>query len=124
MNSPWAVESSMHVLAVHSLADSWTFYADVLGMEPVHREGDQIGILRLGGFALFLGQCPDAIDPHQLGDHRPFARVRVRGLADYHHKVADQYDNLTAVEAKPWGMSEFALETPDGHRLTFYEPNE
>jgi hypothetical protein len=29
---------------------------------------------------------------------------------------------LTAPDTKPWGMREFALRTPDGHRMTFGSP--
>lgn len=115
------INKSVHVLAVHDLEKSWGFYTEVLGFDKVFREGNDIGMVRNGNMEIFLGQCKDALDPHELGDHRPFARINVNGIDELYEEISRNYNNITSPENKPWGLREFALETPDGHRMTFYQ---
>lgn len=117
----YKIKKSVHVLAVHDFGKSWDFYTEVLGFTPVFREGNLIGMVRNGGMEIFLGESKESMDPHKLGDHRPFARINVDGIDALHEEIASKYNNLSAPESKPWGMREFAVETPDGHQMTFYQ---
>jgi len=59
---------------------------------------------------------------HELGDHQYFAYVTVENIDAFH---AGLLRNETALRDrptdKPWGMREFGLTTPDGHRIVFGE---
>lgn len=48
-----------------------------------------------------------------------FAYLRVEdGDSYYRHLIAKGADVLSKIEDKPWDMREFAVRTPDGHRIT------
>lgn len=71
------------------------------------------------GFMVMLGSCPNAIAPGQLGDHSYFAYFVVDDVDGYFREVqANGVQGLRPPEDKPWGMREFSLKTPDGHRIT------
>jgi catechol 2,3-dioxygenase-like lactoylglutathione lyase family enzyme len=107
------------VLAVPSLQVSVPFYRDKLGMR-VDLETPGWVFLSRDGFAVMLGECPDAIPPHALGDHSYFAYVTVAGIdALYAELMGRDLDILKPLVDEPWGMREFALRTVDGHRIMF-----
>jgi uncharacterized glyoxalase superfamily protein PhnB len=55
----------------------------------------------------------------ELGCHSYFAYLRVDDADRYYHELkANGGETLSEVEDKPWRMREFALRTPDGHRIT------
>ncbi len=62
--------------------------------------------------------CPDALLPSATGDHAYFAYLHV----DDAHALHAEWVQRGAVVLHPpidrdWGMREFAVTTPDGHRL-------
>ena len=73
---------------------------------------------RVVGVELAAGAVP----MHELGDHQYFAYVTVENIDAFH---AGLLRNETALRDrptdKPWGMREFGLTTPDGHRIVFGE---
>jgi catechol 2,3-dioxygenase-like lactoylglutathione lyase family enzyme len=111
------------VLAVRDLQRSTQFYLDVLGFERDPIDATGWSFLSRGGFRLMLGECADAVPAGELGDHSYFAYVTVAGLDQLHAEVTARGAEVTSGPAdKPWGLREFAVRTPDGHRLTFGEP--
>lgn len=65
-----------------------------------------------------LGHCPDALLPSATGDHSYFAYLHVDDAQALH----DEWVGRGAIVIHPpidrdWGMREFAVTTPDGHRL-------
>jgi uncharacterized glyoxalase superfamily protein PhnB len=55
-----------------------------------------------------------------LGDHSYVAYINVDDIDALHGELLSRGAAIrTAPETKPWGMREFTLETPDGHRMTF-----
>jgi hypothetical protein len=47
----------------------------------------------------------------------------VEGVDQLHHDFSARgARDLTTPEDKPWGLREFVLRTPDGHRIVFAEP--
>jgi catechol 2,3-dioxygenase-like lactoylglutathione lyase family enzyme len=87
-----------YVLAVPEADASSSFYRDVLGFREVFA-GDGWRFVRRENCTIILGACPDAIPASELGDHSYFAYLVVT--------IAD----------RPWGMREFGIRTPDGHRI-------
>jgi uncharacterized glyoxalase superfamily protein PhnB len=107
------------VLAVHELAASVDYYTRVLGM-AVDFTAPGWAFLSRGSFRLMLGECPDAIPARELGDHSYFVYITVEGIDEFYGEVLANGAPLTQTLAdKPWGMREFGVRTPDGHRIMF-----
>ncbi len=63
---------------------------------------------------------PDALPADALGDHSWYGYVTVDDAAspfDEYRAAGLEFTQLLA--DKPWGMREFGIRTPDGHRLMF-----
>jgi catechol 2,3-dioxygenase-like lactoylglutathione lyase family enzyme len=112
-----------YVLAVPNLERSARYYHDVLGFE-VREIGDP-------GWRFFFrdqcwilaGECPDALPPHELGDHSYFAYLEVDDIDALHQELAAKGATITKkLRDEPWGMREFGLRTIDGHRIMFGQP--
>jgi catechol 2,3-dioxygenase-like lactoylglutathione lyase family enzyme len=110
-----------HILAVHNLRVSTEFYINVLGFQrDFGDESDGWSWLSRDGFAVGLGRCPESLPADALGDHSYFAYVTVTDVDALFIELAGRGAKTHASPVtKPWGMREFALTTPDGHRLTF-----
>lgn len=68
---------------------------------------------------IMLGECPDDMHPRQLGCHSYFGCLRVDDVDEYHAQLRSRgAQSMGAVADKPWGMREFHVTTPDGHRIT------
>lgn len=110
------------MLAVRDLKLSTRFFTDVLGFqkEPIAAPG--WSFLAKDAFRVMLGECPDEVRAHDTGNHSWFIHVIVTGLDAYHADVrAKGAEILVAPADRPWGMREFVLRTPDGHRMVFGE---
>ena len=118
------IVNTRHVLAVRNLATSTRFYMDVLGLTRDFGDGsDGWSFLSRGAFRVMLGECVDATPAGELGDHSWYGYVTVEGVdALYKEMVARGAEILSPLATKPWGLRDFSLRTPDGHRLTFGEP--
>jgi len=114
---------SRAVLAVQDLATSTRFYTDVLGFrrDPVDAKG--WSFLSRDSSKLMLGECADEIAAGETGNHSWFVRLMVEGLDEYHREIASRGAEVIAEPAdKRWGLREFVIRTPDGHRIMFSEP--
>lgn len=106
-----------YVLAVHDVRVSAAFYVDVLGFSIAAEPPGWIFVSR-DNCMIMLGECPDDLPPAELGCHSYFAYLRVDN-ADAWYAQCNVHDAecLGRIEDKPWGMREFGIRTPDGHRL-------
>lgn len=113
--------ASTFVLAVNDLAMSRQFYIDKLGFtEDLSVEG--WSFLSRGACELRLGHCPEAIPMSKSQDHSWFAYLHVQDASDLYQEMLDKgVDIWHELADKPWGMREFAIVTPDGHRIVFGE---
>ena len=108
------------VLAVPDLNGSTRYFVDVLGFQSEWRDGDNWQSLTRGEVRFMLGHCPDALSPHEIGDHSYFAYLMVEDVNALHAEfVAKGALILQSPETKPWGKQEMAVATPDGHRIMF-----
>lgn len=117
------IVDSRCVLAVRNLEASTRYYLDVLGFtrDPINADG--WSFLSKDNFRIMLGECPDETPASELGDHSYFAYLLVDGVDDYYREVSARGAQVRSKpEDKPWGLREFALATPDGHRITCGEP--
>jgi catechol 2,3-dioxygenase-like lactoylglutathione lyase family enzyme len=116
------ITTSTFVLAVTDLERSRAFYRDKLGfVEELRVEG--WSFLRRGACRLRIGDCPgiQPMSAHQ--DHSWFAYLHVtdaKGLFDELRKGGVEIWH--PIRDTPWNMREFAIVTPDGHRIVFGEP--
>ena len=115
------VLASTFVLAVRDLATSKRFYVEKLSFAEDFSVDGWVFLSR-GACKLRLGHCPDALPMSQVQDHSWFAYFHVRDASGlYRECLAHGVDIWHALGDKPWGMREFAVVTPDGHRIVFGE---
>jgi uncharacterized glyoxalase superfamily protein PhnB len=113
------IVNSRCVLAVRDLKASTRYYMDVLGFsqDPIDAEG--WSFLTRDNFRVMLGECPNERPASELGDHSYFVYWNVDGVDQFYREVAGRGALVTSEPAdKPWGLREFGLRTPDGHRIT------
>jgi catechol 2,3-dioxygenase-like lactoylglutathione lyase family enzyme len=109
------------VLAVRDLAVSVRYYRDTLGL-TLDSEAPGWAFLSRGRLQVMLGECTDAMRAEETGDHSYFAYVTVEGIDDLHRELsAKDIQIIHQLSDKPWGMREFGVQTPDGHRIMFGE---
>ena len=107
------------VLAVQDLSVSVDYYTNVLGM-AIDFTPPGWAFLSLGAFRVMLGECADTMPAHETSDHSYFVYVTVDGIDAFYGEVVGKGATLTQPLAdKPWGMREFGIRTPDGHRIMF-----
>jgi uncharacterized glyoxalase superfamily protein PhnB len=112
------IVNSRCVLAVRDLAVSTRYYMDVLGFQkdPIDAEG--WSFLTRDSFRVMLGECVDERPAGELGNHSWYAYWNVEGVdALYEEFMAKGATVWAAPVNKPWGLREFGLSTPDGHRI-------
>lgn len=107
------------VLAVQDLGEAVDYYTRVLGM-GIDFTAPGWAFLSRGAFRLMLGECADAMPAHETGDHSYFVYVTVEDIDPLYRELVANGATLTQKLAdKPWGMREFGVRTPEGHRMMF-----
>ncbi len=117
------ITDARSVLAVRNLDVSTRYYIDVLGFarDPIDAAG--WSFLSKDRFKVMLGECPDAIAAGETGEHSYFVHLLVDGVDEYYEQIKSRGALILFPPSdKPWGLREFGLRTPDGHRLVFAEP--
>lgn len=118
------VKATQHVLAVNDLEKTESYFLDKLGFSLRFRV-DGWSFLSLGGFHVMLGHCPDELPARDTHEHSYFAYVNCEGIdelyRDYQQRGAEIFQ---AIADKPWGLREFAVATPEGHRIMFGQDNQ
>lgn len=113
------VLSSTFVLAVCDLEASKQFYIQKLGFhEDFCVEG--WAFLSLGACQLRMGDCPGIVPMSGAADHSWFAYLHVDNARELYQQYASNGVEIWhALRDTPWGMREFGIVTPDGHRIVF-----
>ncbi|MGA1600144.1 MAG: VOC family protein [bacterium] len=119
------IQQGMYVLAVQDLEASARYYQDILGFS-VHEIGDPgWRMLRKDGCRIMIGHCPETPAARELGDHSYFAYWIVDDIEAYFERVQQRGAELIKhLRSEPWGMREFGLRTPDGHRIMIGQSEE
>jgi uncharacterized glyoxalase superfamily protein PhnB len=113
------IENSRCVLAVRDLEVSTRYYKDVLGFtqDPIDAPG--WSFLTRDNFRVMLGECPDEKPASELDNHSYFAYWNVDDVDGFYQEIVARGALVSSAPAnKPWGLREFGLRTPDGHRIT------
>lgn len=112
---------SRSVLAVRNLRKSTDFYINVLGFQrDFGDESDGWSFLSRDGYRVMLGECADEVPAGDTGNHSWFVYLTVEGLDEFYEELGPHgVDFLSKPADKPWGMREFGIRTPEGHRIMF-----
>ncbi len=113
------IVGSRSVLAVRDLETSTAYYRDVLGFskDPVDAEG--WCFLTRDSFRVMLGECCNEKPASELGDHSYFSYWHLDNVDEFYQEIVAKGALLTSEPSdKPWGLREFSMRTPDGHRIT------
>ena len=106
-----------HVLAVSDARRSAAFYVDMLGFAIVAEPPGWVFVQK-DQCMIMLGECPDDLPAGELGCHSYFAYLRVADADRYFQYLKAKGEEILAeIADKPWHMREFAIRTPDGHRI-------
>jgi uncharacterized glyoxalase superfamily protein PhnB len=118
------IADSRTVLAVRNLQDSTRFYLDVLGFTRDFGDGsDGWSFLSRDDFKVMLGECPNENAASEIGDHSYVAYLIVEDVDALHAEFVSRGAPITSPpQDEPWGLREFGIRTPDGHRMHFGEP--
>ncbi|MGB7203179.1 MAG: VOC family protein [Pyrinomonadaceae bacterium] len=106
-----------HVLAVKDLKIAASYFMDKLGFE---RDFTAPGweFLSFGDFKVMLGECSDEMTAEATGNHSWFAHALIENVDEvYVEFIKRGVRILSPIEDKPWGIREFGVVTPDGHRI-------
>jgi len=115
------VLQSRHVLAVGDLTVSKDYFVSVLGFD-VDFSLSGWEFLSLGGLKLMIGECSDEAPASETGSHAYFANVLVDDADSLYSAFKSKGAEFAeAIDDKPWGLREFCVLTPDGHRIVFAE---
>ena len=113
------VVHTRHVLAVKDLKIETEYYIDKLGFD---RDFTAPGweFLSFGDFKVMLGECSDEMTAEATGNHSWFAHALIENVDEIYQEFRERGATiLSAIENKPWGIREFSVVTPDGHRIAF-----
>jgi predicted enzyme related to lactoylglutathione lyase len=81
------ISSSNPVLAVHDLARSAEWFAQVLGCETSEPDPGNWVFCNAGSVTFMLGRCPDAMPASELGDHSYVAYLDVDAVDEFHARA-------------------------------------
>jgi len=113
------VTKTQHILAVNDFDSALKYFTEKLEF----RLGNIIdgwAFLNLNGFNLMVGDCQGEIPARETHNHSLFAYINCEGIDDLYKQykkngvLFKQY-----IADKPWGLREFEVETPEGHRILF-----
>ena len=106
-----------YVLAVHDLRRSSKFFED-LGFKVI-LEPEGWVFVEKDNCMVMLGECRGALSPSTLGDHSYFGYLRVDDADGYYNDLKAKGIKISSpISNKPWGMREFGVQSPEGHRIT------
>jgi len=117
------ITKTTFVITVPDLKASSAFYRDVLGF-AIHEIADPGWLFYVrDNCTIMAGECFDAINPSQLGDHSYYAYLQIEDIDDFYASVcASGAKVCKSIRDEAWGMREFGLVTIDGHRMMFGSP--
>jgi len=116
------ITGTWHVLAVNNVDISASYFQDILNfkLESSHHGWR---FLSNGVFRIMLGECIDEVPASQIGNHSYIAYIDVADVdALFSQYQANGVTFTQCIADKPWGMREFGVITPDGHRIMFGQP--
>ncbi len=113
------VKATQHVLAVNDLEASEQYFIERLGFK-LRFKVDGWTFLSLQDFHVMLGHCSDEVPAKETNNHSYFAYINCDGIDSLYDEYKDNGVKFTqCIADKPWGLREFGVVTPEGHRIMF-----
>lgn len=117
----FTVKATQHVLAVKDIEGAEGYFVDVLGF-TVRFCVDGWSFISLGDFHVMLGHCPGEMPARESHEHSYFAYINCTGIDDLYTRYQERGATIfQPLSDKPWGIREFGVATPEGHRMMFGE---
>ena len=119
-------------LVVSDVARSIAFYRDRLGfsLETTVPDAEPylFAIMRSGGVEVFLNAPEPSIAEYPVFKDKPIGGtltlfIEMIGINEWYATLKDQVTVVMPIEAKWYGVTEFAILDPDGYVITFAERN-
>lgn len=108
-----------HVLAVKNLAVAAAYFKENLGFD-LDFTAPGWEFLSFGDFKVMLGECSDEMTAEATGNHSWFAHCLVENVDEVYAEFNERGAAiLSRIANKPWGIRDFTVITPDGHRIVF-----
>jgi catechol 2,3-dioxygenase-like lactoylglutathione lyase family enzyme len=113
------VHKTQHVLAVDDFEGCLAYFIDKLGFTELSRvEG--WSFLALDTFYLMVGDCRGEILAEDTYSHSFFAYVNCEGIDELYEEYRGRgVEFRERIANKPWGLREFVVASPEGHRIKF-----
>lgn len=111
---------NLTILAVEDLEVSRRFYIETLGFHEYPRTNGW-SFLNRGSLNLRIGHCPGIVPMTRCRDHSLIIQANVDDAYELYREFKAKSADVSEAEDKPWGLREFGVVTPDGHRLMFTE---
>ena len=119
MGNERKVVHTRHVLAVKDLKIEADYYKEKLGFD-LDFTAPGWEFLSFGDFKVMLGECSDEVTAEATGNHSWFAHALVENVDEVYQEFIDRGAKiLSPIADKPWGIRDFTVVTPDGHRIVF-----
>jgi uncharacterized glyoxalase superfamily protein PhnB len=116
------LKSPRYVLAVQNLQKSVDYYQKKLGF-VTDWAFDGWHQLHRDNFIVMLGECSDNVSAFETRNHSYFAYVEVDNIDALHVELVQKgVEIMYPLRSQAWGMREFGICTPDGHRMMFGQP--
>lgn len=113
------VVHTRHVLAVKNLAAAAEYFKSKLGFD-LDFTAPGWEFLSFGDFKVMLGECSDEMTAEATGNHSWFAHCLVENVDEIYAEFNERGAViLSPIANKPWGIRDFTVVTPDGHRIVF-----
>lgn len=113
------VAKTQHVLAVNDFEAAVGYFTEKLGFTLQNTVGGW-AFLHLDSFHLMVGDCRGEVPARDTHNHALFAYVNCEGIDELYKQYLARGVNFNQKLAdKPWGLREFGVETPEGHRIMF-----
>ena len=115
--------TTQHVLAVKNLETTEKYFTEKLGF-TVRFRVDGWSFISLQSFHVMLGHCSDDVSAMETNNHSYFAYINCENIDDLYdtYKKRD-VEFAQHIADKHWGLREFGIATPEGHRMMFGSRN-
>lgn len=113
------VVHTRHVLAVKDLAVAAEYFKEKLGFD-LDFTAPGWEFLSFGEFKVMLGECSDEMTAEATGNHSWFAHCLVENVDEVYEELTGRGATvISTIRTQPWGIRDFTVKTPDGHRIVF-----
>ena len=114
------IKDNLTILAVEDLESSRKFYVQKMGFVETFQTGGW-SFLKRGHLRLRIGHCPGIVPMSACQDHSLIIQAIVDDANALYEEFKTKGINVSEPDDKPWGLREFGVLTPDGHRFMFVQ---